>query len=370
MAVFYKWIKGCGSSGTIGKGSLDLKDSKYPTNDAWTIFKWTDQLWYTKDSNGADFMYAENNPQVYYNNTNHLPGPEVQYSTGRVLTSSARGQECYYDLNFKTYSSNKVSTFQQDSDTFNLTTTTFIINSSDEVKINAKDLTIDTTNNLTLTGSYLQAKSKGGGSYYEVKDIATERPGDCVLFVSPWDSRYTTSYSSRLKGRLVIENHADNVYGDRLLNVQGACRLGGESESSYVLHIPATQGTDEIVSQVPLYVHGYVKASYFNAVSDKRAKENITPANYDALNIIKNLPIYNFNYKSEPEEKVTGILAQDLLKAQPEGLDLVSNVDATGENGDYMSIKNDKLMFVLMKAVQEQQEQIEKLQAEIKQLKA
>jgi hypothetical protein len=34
-----------------------------------------------------------------------------------------------------------------------------------------------------------------------------------------------------------------------------------------------------------------------------------------------------------------------------------------------MSIKNDKLMFVLMKAIQEQQEQIEKLQSEIEKLK-
>ena len=67
---------------------------------------------------------------------------------------------------------------------------------------------------------------------------------------------------------------------------------------------------------------------------------------------------------------MTGILAQDLLAAQPEGLDLVSNINATGVDGDYMSIKNDKLMFVLMKAIQEQQEQIEALKEEIKKLKA
>ena len=113
----------------------------------------------------------------------------------------------------------------------------------------------------------------------------------------------------------------------------------------------------------------YCQAEYFNAVSDMRAKEEICKATYSALELINKLPIYNFKYKNK-EEKVTGILAQDLLEAQPEGLDLVSNINATGENGDYMSIKNDKLMFVLMKAIQEQQEQIEALKAEIEKLKA
>jgi hypothetical protein len=135
-----------------------------------------------------------------------------------------------------------------------------------------------------------------------------------------------------------------------------------------VLDIPEEAG--ETVSVfASLYVDKDVSATYYNARSDKRAKENITPATYTAIEIIKKLPIYNFNYKNN-KEKVTGILAQDLLEAQPKELDLVSNINATGENGDYMSVKNDKLMFVLMKAIQEQQEQIEALKAEIEKLKA
>ena len=112
----------------------------------------------------------------------------------------------------------------------------------------------------------------------------------------------------------------------------------------------------------------YCEAQFFNATSDKRAKENIQPATYSALDLISKLPVYTFNYKNK-DETVTGILAQDLLEAQPKELDLVSNVNATGENNDYMSIKNDKLMFVLMKAIQEQQEQIKNLEEEIVSLK-
>ena len=117
-----------------------------------------------------------------------------------------------------------------------------------------------------------------------------------------------------------------------------------------------------------IYSGSSCTAVFFNATSDKRAKENIRPANYSALDLIKKLPVYIYNYKNS-NERVTGILAQDLLEVQPKELNLVSNINATGENNDYMSIKNDKLMFVLMKAIQEQQEQIEQLKSEIDNIK-
>lgn len=165
----------------------------------------------------------------------------------------------------------------------------------------------------------------------------------------------------------------DNFYA------QGGCYLGaqlGKNEDPdkptklAAATFPAYSDPDTpIYFYKKLVVSGQpVSADYFNATSDKRAKENIQSATYNALELIKKLPIYTYNYKNK-SENLTGILAQDLLEAQPKELDLVSNTNATGENGDYMSIKNDKLMFVLMKAIQEQQEQIEKLQAEIQQLK-
>lgn len=112
----------------------------------------------------------------------------------------------------------------------------------------------------------------------------------------------------------------------------------------------------------------HCEAPYFNATSDIRAKENIQLADYCALDIIKNLSIYNFNYKNS-QERVTGILAQDLLKVQPDELNLVSNINASGVEGDFMSIKNDKLLFVLMKAIQEQQKEIISLKSELEELK-
>lgn len=130
----------------------------------------------------------------------------------------------------------------------------------------------------------------------------------------------------------------------------------------------ALQVTGGIGVSGAIYSGSSCTAEYFNATSDKRAKENIRLANYNALDLIKKLPVYIYNYKNS-NETVTGILAQDLLQAQPEELNLVSNINATGENNDYMSIKNDKFMFVLMKAIQEQQKQIEQLKSEIDNIK-
>jgi hypothetical protein len=165
-------------------------------------------------------------------------------------------------------------------------------------------------------------------------------------------------------GSKVIEMYAEKVALYSQLDVGW-----NDTQKKSTITIPEMSSDGSIVACKTLEVKDNpVHAQYFNATSDKRAKENIQPATYQALDLINKLPVYIYNYKNNAET-VTGILAQDLLEAQPEGLDLVSNVNATGENGDYMSIKNDKLMFVLMKAIQEQQQQIDALKAEIEVLK-
>lgn len=111
----------------------------------------------------------------------------------------------------------------------------------------------------------------------------------------------------------------------------------------------------------------YCRALYFSATSDKRAKENIVLADFSALDFIQQTPVYSFNYKNNTIPMI-GIMAQDITQTELKEF-LVDNCEASGENNDYMSIKEDKLIFVLMKAIQEQQEQIELLKREILTLK-
>ena len=117
-----------------------------------------------------------------------------------------------------------------------------------------------------------------------------------------------------------------------------------------------------------LYIQKSCNALYFNATSDIRAKTNLQHASFKALNIVKSLPIYTFNYK-ETDSPSIGLIAQDAAKISfGSDFSLVNNGTASGENGDYMTIKESKLIYILWKAIQEQQEQINYLTSLVKDL--
>ena len=204
-----------------------------------------------------------------------------------------------------------------------------------------------------------------------------------ITLTQPWILNDSFYFSPSTGSSFIQNNEAGNIKTNtsgyyeftKGLYVQNGVELNSTLDVTGATTLNSTLNVTEATTlQSTLDVTGTINtnssctAEYFNAKSDKRAKENIRPANYSALDLIKKLPVYIYNYKNS-HETVTGILAQDLLEAQPEELNLVSNINATGENNDYMSIKNDKLMFVLMKAIQEQQEQIEQLKSEIDNIK-
>jgi hypothetical protein len=114
-------------------------------------------------------------------------------------------------------------------------------------------------------------------------------------------------------------------------------------------------------------------------------KTNVKPLSYGLKEILKlNTITYNWkNYKLgktiipiEKQEKKIGFSAQQLLEVLPEVVQTHSWVPAN-ENGDYRQIKNEHLgvnysdiIPVTVKAIQEQQTQIEDLKKEIAELKA
>lgn len=115
-------------------------------------------------------------------------------------------------------------------------------------------------------------------------------------------------------------------------------------------------------------VQNKCEALYFNAASDRRAKSNITPTQFSALNIVNSLPTYTFNYNNK-EEKTLGLIAQEAAEFNLDGFNMVDNLEATGQDGDFMQMKESKLVYVLWKAVQELSAEVEELKAEIRNLK-
>ena len=100
----------------------------------------------------------------------------------------------------------------------------------------------------------------------------------------------------------------------------------------------------------------------YNTTSDYRVKENIN-YEFDALTRVKQLKPARFNFIADADKTVDGFIAHEVSDIVPEAI--------TGEkDGEQMQgIDQSKLVPLLTKAIQEQQEQIEALQSEINTLK-
>lgn len=113
-------------------------------------------------------------------------------------------------------------------------------------------------------------------------------------------------------------------------------------------------------------ITGECQAGFFNATSDKRAKENFEPlSTRAALKTVIDTPLYSFDYKSGAHS--IGVLAQDLIHVDMNNFSFVGNQKASGQNGDYMNVHESKFIYLLWAAIQEQQKEIESLRAQLKQ---
>ena len=105
----------------------------------------------------------------------------------------------------------------------------------------------------------------------------------------------------------------------------------------------------DAISLTSVTASGQIQAQTFNATSDKRLKENIE--SFNCKKSILDLPVYTFNFKSDENKiKHVGCLAQDLQEICPE---------LVHENNDgYLSIEENKLVYLLL-------DEVKKLKAQI-----
>ena len=198
-----------------------------------------------------------------------------------------------------------------------------------------------------------------------VKEGSLSAGDDSILFTSDKVTFTTTDNlptSSHIKGGTITadnytfnENKKIKIDWSAVESVQfpGQATFNKNETSLHTVYVDSLTATNQI------------EASYFNSTSDIRAKKDIAKIDFSALNLISSVPVYSYKYKNDITNTSTiGVMAQDLLPYQ-EQLQLVSNEKATGENNDYMSIKDNKLIFILWKAIQEQQEEINKLKEQL-----
>lgn len=244
----------------------------------------------------------------------------------------------------------------------------------DDVKASVSDKNVGFYQVVNSSGTFkigyrVADKTKSPTSYFELNATATTP----TLWINASCTIGTTNV-----------NRALNVYGAMWgysLTTTGAIACDSLSVTSNAsitgdasITGAASVGTNlsiggEITAVDAIACSGKCEAEYFNATSDKRAKENLNLVTTSALDLIKKVQLYTFSYKHDSEHKTNlGLMAQDLIDERINDFSFVSNAEASGENGDFMSIKESKLVYLLIKAVQEQQEEIEQLRLQIQNL--
>ena len=173
-----------------------------------------------------------------------------------------------------------------------------------------------------------------------------------------------SSYSPIAAFHHISNNDLWKLYTD--LYVLGSTTVDSNLTVNGTTSINNILNTKSINTTGNIAVSGHIDATYFNSTSDRRAKINIQPVTLSVLDFIKKTPIYTFNYKWDVNKPLIGIMAQDIQSYKINDFTLVENSQATGENNDFMSIHESKLVFVLWKAVQELTAKVEELEQQLK----
>jgi len=188
----------------------------------------------------------------------------------------------------------------------------------------------------------------------------------------------TSALSGASDARLQVQHNVANHYSAGFFSVRSTA---SENYGIRVRYPSATpNGTsnqfiecsDATAKRFAIRSNGGIENYQSNDVnlSDERVKKNIvdTP---DTLEIIKNLKVRDFQYKDQTDDKThTGLIAQETEKVDASLVDQNGWSDEAPEGEEpYKAIYNTDLMFKMLKAIQEQQEQIEQLKTEIQTLK-
>ncbi len=154
----------------------------------------------------------------------------------------------------------------------------------------------------------------------------------------------------------IVGGGTNNIGNDRVIKLwaDGGLRVRGNA-------IPDANNFYTLGTSTQRWKEVWTNAATINS-SDARLKTNIQKSSYGLNQVMQMRPV-QYNWKTTPTtDKQIGFLAQDMLTIIPEAV-------VVPENGDPMGMKYTELIPVLVKAIQEQQKQIEELKKLIKEKK-
>ena len=286
----------------------------------------------------------------------------IEQTNNKINLKVSKGEvinEINLDESGASINANKVNI--QASDVLNILAGNTINLTSKDIAINSTNFQVDKDGNVnanniiarngTFEGGNINLIDNGGQSYYNSRFIIKNQYNN-------------NNYSYLTSGQLFIQN------GDYHANIQsdasgiemyigkaigGNYTYIGSRGMGYVIGTSEAFGVD---SNGETFVRD---GKYINwgPYSLERLKKNIFKTKINALDIINKCDIYDFNYNIEDdkEKKHIGLIIGEKYNTPKEVI---------SKNGDSIDIYS--MTSVLWKAIQEQQEMIEKLQSKIEKL--
>lgn len=206
----------------------------------------------------------------------------------------------------------------------------FAFTSSTDSNTNDKLLIID--NNTTSDGITIKAKNFIADNIIKTKGISMSKS----VKTSTLDKTYTLDITPE---NIVLTNSTNYIIPSHGSNTVTIRPSGPNTVTISPTRIAFSGGAASSIT-----------AGSFYAISDRRLKENIE--DYTPSGNILDLPIKTFNFKNSKKKQI-GCIAQDLQKICPEIVE---------ENSDgYLSIQENKLVYLLLAEVKKLKVEINKL---------
>jgi Chaperone of endosialidase len=181
---------------------------------------------------------------------------------------------------------------------------------------------------------------------------------------------YVLKSGDSLTGQLNV-NGINLIYSTNSINVPGSGTFGSIIASGAISASGALSGASLAVTGAVTGASGAFTGEVTAYASDGRLKENVTIIT-NAMEKIGTLGGYEYDWKMEESRRLGftpthkhehGLIAQEVAKVLPDA------VTAAGFNSDYLTVKYERLIALLVAGMNEQQAQINALITEVEDLK-
>ena len=207
------------------------------------------------------------------------------------------------------------------------------------------DATVSATDTLTIAAELATTSNKGVASFNS--DGFSVSSGAVSLDAAQ------TVLTSILNTSLVIGRDADN-------------QIDFGTDNMIMFEVNGVADEFRMASGGTFHADADIIAYSSTTASDKKLKINIGNTKYGLSDVLK-LRGVDFNWKDKFDGKRdVGFIAQEVQEVIPE---LVKEVDTLKEDGTHLTVDYAKTAAILVEAIKEQQEQINELKKEIKELK-